>query len=161
MRKLIVILLLASCFTGCGSVSYEEPSPIDGLPSYETYDELELWINRNIKYTTDEVQYGYLDYWATPEETLQSRKGDCEDMALLFLYTVYQKEDFKGKFRYYYPKEKGSPGHATAIIGDFEFGFIPGFTKYPDMSYDLAMYRTGSIWATKGLEGDNHEYYSD
>ncbi len=37
------------------------------------------WLKQNIHYTTDETQ----DHWATPEETLNIKKGDCEDYTFL------------------------------------------------------------------------------
>ncbi len=40
-------------------------------------------INQLIAYRKDEVTYGKVDYWATPEETLSRRSGDCEDFAIL------------------------------------------------------------------------------
>lgn len=40
-------------------------------------------INQLIAYRKDEATYGKLDYWATPEETLTNRAGDCEDFAIL------------------------------------------------------------------------------
>jgi predicted transglutaminase-like cysteine proteinase len=40
-------------------------------------------VNRSIKYTSDINQYGKKDYHASPEETLKSKKGDCEDYAIL------------------------------------------------------------------------------
>lgn len=41
------------------------------------------WVNRNIEYREDRVQYGKSDYWADAKTTLQSRLGDCEDYAIL------------------------------------------------------------------------------
>lgn len=40
-------------------------------------------INQLIAYRKDKATYGKLDYWATPEETLNQRSGDCEDFAIL------------------------------------------------------------------------------
>ena len=37
------------------------------------------WLQENIKYKKDEKK----DYWSTPEETLQDKRGDCEDYAFL------------------------------------------------------------------------------
>jgi len=41
------------------------------------------WVQRNIKYTSDKDQYKTAEYWASVNETLGSKKGDCEDMAVL------------------------------------------------------------------------------
>ena len=45
------------------------------------------WINRAVNLTirpmSDWAQYGYLDYWASPLQTLNSGAGDCEDYAIV------------------------------------------------------------------------------
>jgi predicted transglutaminase-like cysteine proteinase len=41
------------------------------------------WVNRNIEYRDDRVQYGMSDYWADARTTLRSGAGDCEDYAIL------------------------------------------------------------------------------
>ncbi len=41
------------------------------------------WVNRNINYRDDRVQYGMSDYWADARTTLRSGAGDCEDYAIL------------------------------------------------------------------------------
>lgn len=52
--------------------------PIDRL----AYD-VNAIVNNEITYTTDQDQYGTDEYWAAPIETALSRKGDCEDFAIL------------------------------------------------------------------------------
>jgi predicted transglutaminase-like cysteine proteinase len=60
-------------------------------------------VNRAIKEkitpTSDLAQYGQRDYWASPLETLRSRKGDCEDFAILkyaiFLKAKVPQEDLR------------------------------------------------------------------
>jgi len=41
------------------------------------------WVNQNVEYAEDQAIYGQSDYWATANETLRRRKGDCEDFAIL------------------------------------------------------------------------------
>lgn len=41
------------------------------------------WVQRNIKYVRDIDQYKQTEYWATVDETLTTREGDCEDGAAL------------------------------------------------------------------------------
>lgn len=41
------------------------------------------WVNRSITYGEDREIWGASDYWATAEETLDLRRGDCEDLAIL------------------------------------------------------------------------------
>lgn len=42
-----------------------------------------FFVTTDITYTSDREQYGVADYWAAPAETILSRKGDCEDFAIL------------------------------------------------------------------------------
>jgi len=46
------------------------------------YD-IEQWVQKNIKYVADDKNYGQLEYWAYPAETLERKSGDCEDQAFL------------------------------------------------------------------------------
>lgn len=41
------------------------------------------YVNYNIKYVNDLNLYNSLDYWASPDETLKNKAGDCEDFAIL------------------------------------------------------------------------------
>ncbi len=41
------------------------------------------WVNREIRYRDDRVQFGNSDYWADARATLRTRRGDCEDYAIL------------------------------------------------------------------------------
>ena len=40
------------------------------------------WANARIRYVEDRELYGKADYWASAEETLRRRAGDCEDIAI-------------------------------------------------------------------------------
>jgi hypothetical protein len=46
------------------------------------FDAIRNWVADNIAYESDEVRWGK-DYWQTPEETLSSKTGDCEDFSIL------------------------------------------------------------------------------
>ncbi len=37
------------------------------------------WVQKHITYETDEEQFGYLEEWQFPTDTLQNGRGDCED----------------------------------------------------------------------------------
>ena len=41
------------------------------------------WVNRNISYGEDRAIWSQRDYWATAQETINRRLGDCEDLAIL------------------------------------------------------------------------------
>ena len=49
-----------------------------------------IWVIENITYTPDKTQNGLNEYWMFPYETLKTRKGDCEDGAIL-LYNIALK----------------------------------------------------------------------
>lgn len=42
-----------------------------------------LAVNRMIDYASDRQVHGRTDYWATPSQTLDAGRGDCEDYAIL------------------------------------------------------------------------------
>jgi hypothetical protein len=48
------------------------------LLSVRTPDELQKWMDTNLTYQSEEV-----DYWKSPEETIRDKGGDCEDLAIL------------------------------------------------------------------------------
>jgi len=62
------------------------------LPKFEGTDDEKTWqclkwIIENIKYVPDQNQYRQNEYWAFGYETLNTKRGDCEDGAIL-LYDI-------------------------------------------------------------------------
>ena len=51
--------------------------------SFEDLCMINEWMHLNIEYVSDAEQYGQEEYVASPDETLRTRKGDCEDHVLL------------------------------------------------------------------------------
>lgn len=45
-------------------------------------------VNKYVTYTSDDALYGRSDYWASPIETLKTKRGDCEDYAILKYYLL-------------------------------------------------------------------------
>ena len=45
------------------------------------------YVNKNIKYVSDGTKWKLVDKWQTPEETWNSKTGDCEDGAML-IYSI-------------------------------------------------------------------------
>lgn len=41
------------------------------------------WVGRNIEYVSDYDSYGMSEFWQLGRETLENRRGDCEDFAIL------------------------------------------------------------------------------
>ena len=58
-----------------------------------TVDDIVEWIYTNITYTKEEE-----DYWQTPQETMNIRRGDCDDMCILFMNILYTIDGTKSKF---------------------------------------------------------------
>lgn len=46
---------------------------------------IEKWVRDNIEYHSDKKQFNMNERWTMPMETLQRRKGDCEDGAILIM----------------------------------------------------------------------------
>lgn len=57
------------------------------LPTKQSYDEQIVeclkWVIDHIAYIGDSAQWGYAEKWSEAIETLEKRKGDCEDMHIL------------------------------------------------------------------------------
>jgi len=64
------------------------------LDGVQTQDEatklraIQLFFNRRIRFATDEVAWGQLDYWASPLESLRRGMGDCEDYAIAKYFSL-------------------------------------------------------------------------
>ena len=41
------------------------------------------WVQSNIKYVSDKEQFGLEEFWMIPQEILNTRRGDCDDGAIL------------------------------------------------------------------------------
>lgn len=57
------------------------------INNYNSHDKQALvvrqWVEDNIEYVGDKELWDTVEYWATPEETLEKGRGDCEDGAIL------------------------------------------------------------------------------
>jgi len=83
MKKLTgLLLVLFFLLFSCSNYIVPEDSDSD-YPTFTNLDDLYTWIEENMTYCIDSKQYGKEDYWAYPIETMQSKKGDCEDIAFL------------------------------------------------------------------------------
>lgn len=65
----------------------EYGSEVSGSSDFLNY--LLEFIRQNISYSEDIDLYGIPDWIAYPEETLNNRAGDCEDMAILFVFIAH------------------------------------------------------------------------
>lgn len=75
-------------------------------------------VHRDIRWTADIETAGMQDYWQSPSMTAATRKGDCEDMALLLLHLL--RECGITGYRLIVGTWRGS-GHAwlESVLGTF------------------------------------------
>ncbi len=97
----------------------------DSIKDNKDYDyvmtDILRWVNKNIVYTTDSKKWKLAEVWQTPEETLTSGTGDCEDGTILIAALAHYK---------------GIPSNRWLInCGDVSLGghayFIYRPTEYP------------------------------
>lgn len=65
-------------------VEYLEPL-VEGMTNYQKATVLAYFVQDVIDYESDSSQYGVTEFWATPDETLYTGRGDCEDTATLYV----------------------------------------------------------------------------
>lgn len=64
---------------------------LDGVQAQDEATRLRaihLFFNRRIRFATDEVAWGQVDYWASPLEALRRGMGDCEDYAIAKYFSL-------------------------------------------------------------------------
>jgi hypothetical protein len=61
---------------------------LDHVVGVNTIEEALHWVHYNIDYQHEELGK---DEWQTPEQTLDMRKGDCEDYCILFMYLAFEE----------------------------------------------------------------------
>ena len=66
------------------TVAYLEPL-VSGKTDWQKATVLLAFVQAVIQYKSDWDQYGAVEFWTTPMETLYSGYGDCEDTAALFV----------------------------------------------------------------------------
>lgn len=73
----------------------ESLSSLDILASeLKTPEALERFMNKNFIYLEDRVLFRQEEYWQTPEEMLQRKRGDCEDFAA-FAEAILKRNGYK------------------------------------------------------------------
>lgn len=93
------------------------------------------FVKRRIEYTSDTIQYKKLEYWATPDETWKSKKGDCEDGAIL-IYCLARACDVPLDRLFIGAGDVQGGGHAWVMYKSNRFPFVWYFLDwcfYPDM----------------------------
>ncbi len=93
MKKLLLLTVIALSATSCsmlmddiietGMTGHNEYY-MDEWEELDTYLKISKYIKQNVEYTSDIVQHTQ-----APEETITRGKGDCEDMAILYMNIAY------------------------------------------------------------------------
>jgi len=82
------------------------------LPEMEKLKAVNLYFNRQVRFSDDMDLWRLNDYWATPIETLVKGAGDCEDFSLAKYFTLRQLGVAEEKLRISYAKVlKGNLAH--------------------------------------------------
>lgn len=109
--KTIILFLAFLCFFSCSFQEY----PLD-VPKFYTIEAAYSWTSINIKNIRDVDLYGWDEYWASPQNTLKNRAGDCEDKVILFLAIVKDQFNIEGSMLSTYIDPLGF--HAIAKVNN-------------------------------------------
>lgn len=79
-----------------GLYRFKSPKTVDELAKVcNTPEKLSDWVTNRVWYTRDEND-GQKDYWQNSQETLDRKKGDCEDYAAIYRDAL-RKMGYKAK----------------------------------------------------------------
>ncbi len=137
--------------------SFELPNII-GTDDEKAYKSL-IWVLNNLQYVTDPIQYHTPEYWAFPYETMKSKKGDCEDGAILLASIMLKNKIPSWKIRLsagfvFNPFTKQKEGHAyvTYYVEEknkwvvLDWSFLPSRDQLKDRPAYKDMSNYGKIW---------------
>lgn len=93
MKHILAVLLIIITFSSCEQfINYKlqtyEDAP-DGYDvrapqmKFDSIHDLRFYIANNLRYMSDNAQFGRSDYWQAPQQTIDNGAGDCEDYAIL------------------------------------------------------------------------------
>jgi hypothetical protein len=160
---LLAILAIASCSdAGPSYFDVWKYSFNDGGQAFASLPALCSWIKKDIRYDSDADLWGFSEYWASPEQTLSRKSGDCDDDAILFMYFAHTRNlaldsELVGV------QITPSVGHAIVRVGDMYYdptnGIWGPFSSITSnilftMEYDEALFvATHGHDASKSLAG--------
>ena len=113
------------------------------IPGVESVEDVSDWMDVNINYKSDQEQYGQHEYWASPEETMESRWGDCEDIGILWLRLVHDNLGGTGELVTQYGPE--NVWHIYARAWGVEYYRKDSFKDFSTIPYEVAMARAGGL----------------
>lgn len=86
------------------------PSYLEATQEIKTPEELSKFLKKKFKFVLDEKHFDSVDYWQSPEEFWQRKKGDCEDYAL-FSKAILEKLGYEANIISLY----GGNGYAHTV----------------------------------------------
>lgn len=103
-------MLLGGCLLSPQAIANNPPQTMSALADAQSAARLASWevllqsagehderallqqvnrfINRSVRFVSDQQAWGQDDYWATPSETLSRGQGDCEDFAIAKYFSL-------------------------------------------------------------------------
>lgn len=158
MRWIVVVATIA-LLTGCYWFVDDTYDPQFDIPATgaTTPQEVCSWVIWIVGYLSDKI-HDKPDYWQSPDQTYEWRRGDCEDYVLLVMYLIHR--DVGG-----WPEmvlgsvSKG--GHAWLLYEgrEYEVQTRQDVTDDPDyvqrvvVSYGVALWRSMNTHKTMMQEG--------
>jgi hypothetical protein len=142
MKKLLFLILFIVSLFGCSLIYYgqEDYTYSFNCPYiFDSVDEAFRFCQTKIGYVYDIDQYGYSDYWARPDQTIENRAGDCEDIAILFAYFAYSQFELESDLII---SINGTHVHAYIEIDGKNYGdkIENGWSVYKRYTYHQAIW---------------------
>lgn len=90
-------------------------------------EEVNLFYNRKIRYTSDQRLYQQTDYWASPIETFAKSRGDCEDYAIAKYFTLMAEGMLASRLRMVYVRADlpASGSRPAESVGHMVLAYYP------------------------------------
>lgn len=141
---------------------------IDEIDAATTRDELARlkaindFFNRQVDYATDLEVWGQIDYWASPLETLDKGRGDCEDYAIGKYFSLIAAGVPGAKMRLVYVRAEvgqanmahmvlayyGEPGAEPLILDNLNKNILPA-SRRPDLA-PVFSFNAEGLWQGVG-----------
>ena len=125
------------------------------------------FFNRRIVFSSDEEVWGQTDYWASPLETLEKGRGDCEDYVIAKYFTLLAAGMPSTKLRLVYVRALigGQGGVAQAhmvlayyatpsaepLVMDSLIGEIRPASRRPDL-VPVFSFNSDGLWQGTGMQ---------
>jgi len=82
IRKSLALILAVILICPAGYSQMQALLLNPSLVKIHSPEDLSKYMRKNFKFVEDDKNFGKTDYWQSPQEMLDLKKGDCEDFAL-------------------------------------------------------------------------------